>query len=147
MNESHEGDKLNFQPIHIDEIITEEIGVPRNDGTPGSALYSVPFKLSNTPPSKWIEFFIYAWDHPSSYTSMHRPGIASVSCDKIILQGTTIEEVELYHRKTLELAEEVANRQYPELQNRQREQQRQEQERIEEHKRKVEESAKRIKFD
>ena len=28
---------------------------------------------------------------------MHRPGIASVSGDRIILDGTTVEELERYH--------------------------------------------------
>ena len=32
---------------------------------------------------------------------MHRPGIARVAGDRIILDGTTIEEVEKYHRDTL----------------------------------------------
>ena len=34
---------------------------------------------------------------------MHRPGIASVEGDEILLNGTTIEEVRDYHRKTLNL--------------------------------------------
>ncbi len=40
---------------------------------------------------------------------MHRPGIASVSGSKIILHGTTIDEVKRYHRKTLILCVEKAN--------------------------------------
>jgi len=40
---------------------------------------------------------------------MHRPGIARVERDRIILDGTTIEEVERYHLKTLKLAVERAN--------------------------------------
>lgn len=32
---------------------------------------------------------------------MHRPGIARVAGDRIIVDGTTIEEVEKYHRETL----------------------------------------------
>jgi len=145
--ESHEVEKVNFQPIHITAIISEEIGVPRNNGTPGSALYCVPFKLSHRPPSEWDRFFIQAWNHPSSWTSMHRPGIASVSSDRIILNGTTIEEVEKYHKRILELAVEEANRQYVEFQKQKRDLQQQEQERIREHKRKAEEAAKRVKFD
>ncbi len=34
---------------------------------------------------------------------MHRPGIASVVDDEILLNGTTIEEVREYHRETLKL--------------------------------------------
>ena len=40
---------------------------------------------------------------------MHRPGIASVQADKIILNGTTIDEVKKYHRSTLVLCVNVAN--------------------------------------
>ncbi len=34
---------------------------------------------------------------------MHRPGIASVQGDRIVLDGTTIDELERYHLKTLKL--------------------------------------------
>jgi len=43
---------------------------------------------------------------------MHRPGIARVSGDKVYLDGTTIEEVQKYHRDTLVLALEETNRLY-----------------------------------
>jgi hypothetical protein len=41
---------------------------------------------------------------------MHRPGIARVIGDRIILDGTTIEEVQRYHLDTLKLAVSEANR-------------------------------------
>lgn len=41
---------------------------------------------------------------------MHRFGIASVYGDKVILDGTTIEEVRDYHRDTLLLCVEEANK-------------------------------------
>ncbi len=41
---------------------------------------------------------------------MHRPGIASVSGDEILLDGTTIEEVRDYHREVLLLCVDVANK-------------------------------------
>ena len=40
---------------------------------------------------------------------MHRSGIAQVIGDKIILDGTTIEEVRDYHRETLKLCVEKSN--------------------------------------
>ena len=40
---------------------------------------------------------------------MHRPGIASMSGDKVYLNATTVEEVQKYHRDTLKLALEDAN--------------------------------------
>lgn len=136
-----------FQPIRITGVIVDEISVPRGDGTRGSALYRVPFRLSHRPPGEWAQLFVQAWDHPSSFTSMHRPGIASVMGDKVILDGTTVEEVEKYHRITLILAAEEANRQYQQIESRRREALRREQERMEQHKRDVEEAAKRLRFD
>ena len=41
---------------------------------------------------------------------MHRPHIASVVGDEIILNGTTVEEVRDYHRETLILCVGEANR-------------------------------------
>jgi hypothetical protein len=41
---------------------------------------------------------------------MHRPGIARVIGDRIVLDGTTIDEVERYHSATLQLAVDEANR-------------------------------------
>jgi hypothetical protein len=35
---------------------------------------------------------------------MHRPGIAILTGDKVYLNGTTVEEVQKYHRDTLKLA-------------------------------------------
>ena len=45
----------------------------------------------------------------STWTTMHRPGIASVVGDRIILDGTTMEELERYHLATLKLAVAAAN--------------------------------------
>jgi hypothetical protein len=78
---------------------------------------------------------------------MHRPGIASVQGDRVVLDGTTVEEVEKYHRDTLILVvktvnEAVAHRQAQRLQ--QEERRRQE---AEEHRRRVEEASRRIRFD
>ena len=40
---------------------------------------------------------------------MHRPGIASVVGDRIILDGTTVEEIEKHHRDTLTVVVERVN--------------------------------------
>ena len=97
-------------PITLLGIIADEVTKPRNDGTRGSALYAVPFRLSRRPPANWAAAFIEAWNSPSRFTTMHRPGIVRVEGDKVILDGTTIEEVERYHRDTLDLALDAANR-------------------------------------
>ena len=79
------------------------------DGTRGSALYKIPFRLSKRPSALWKELFVRAWNSPPRFTTMHRPGIASVYGDQIILDGTTIEEVRDYHRETLMLCVQIAN--------------------------------------
>jgi hypothetical protein len=79
------------------------------DGTAGSALYKIPFRLNRKPSEIWNQLFLRAWSSPPEFTTMHRPGIAEVIGDKIILDGTTIEEVQDYHRKTLILCVDKAN--------------------------------------
>jgi hypothetical protein len=93
-------------------IDLEHLGKPRNDNTPGSALYAVPFELNGDPDAGWSGLLVRNWDRPPRYTSMHRPGIASVRGRSIVLDGTTIEEVRRYHLATLKLAVEVTNREY-----------------------------------
>lgn len=100
--------------VKIEGIITDEVTVPRNDGTRGSALYSIPFKLNRIPDYIWSKIIIQCWNRPSRFTLMHRPGIAKVVSNKIILDGTTIEEVKQYHRDTLILAVNEANKKYNE---------------------------------
>jgi hypothetical protein len=136
-----------FEAIKIIGVIDEDVGQPRNDGTRGSALYEVPFRLSQMPTYEWAEIFVQSWDHPPSWTSMHRPGIAEVMGDRIILNGTTLEEVERYHRDTLKLALEETNKTYLQYLARERQKVEQEKQRREEHERSVREKAKRIKFD
>lgn len=103
------------EDVHILGIIADKVTVPKMDGTEGSALYKIPFQLSKKPSSLWTELFIYAWRRPPRFTTMHRSQIASVSGDKIILDGTTIEEVRDYHRETLLLCVELANKQEKEI--------------------------------
>ena len=138
---------LENEPIKIKGIIIDEISQPRNDGTSGSALYKIPFELNRTPSKEWAELFINAWNRPSIYSSMHRPGIATTYGNKVILDGTTIEEIERYHKDTLKLAVDAANQQLEQIYI--RKQQQAERERIEKekHKNNIEEIARRIKFD
>jgi hypothetical protein len=98
-----------FEPIQILGVVVDEITQPRADGTRGSALYTVPFQLSRHPTHEWAAVFVEKWNHPRSWTSMHRPGIASIRGDKVYLDGTTVEEVQKYHRNTLKLALEDTN--------------------------------------
>lgn len=140
-----------FEPIRIIELIKGEVTRPRNDGSSGSALYAVPFRFSRQPPSDWSELFIHNWDHPSQFSSMHRSGIARITGDKLILDGTTMEEVEKTHQHTLKIIVDDTNRRYAEATAQQQADDvaKRERDRVaaEEHKRDVEERAKRIKFD
>ncbi|WP_462264658.1 toll/interleukin-1 receptor domain-containing protein [Mucilaginibacter sp.] len=139
---SVEDDKIKIKGILVDEVTT-----PLNDGTKGSALYKIPFELNKRPDYEWSDLFIQSFNRPPEFTMMHRPGIASVSGNKIYLDGTTIEEVERYHKKPLKLAVEVANRQYAEIQKNRKQAKEREQSLKEQHKRSIDEISRRINFD
>lgn len=136
-----------FEPIRIVELIASKVGSPKNDGTAGSGLYSVPFKLSAPAPSEWAEFFVYAWDHPSSYSLMHRPHIAKVYGNQVTLDGTTIEEVEQVHQPILKLTCDEANKNYVALLEKRRLEEEKAKVIEEAHRKNVEDASKRIKFD
>ncbi|KRL07992.1 toll/interleukin-1 receptor domain-containing protein [Liquorilactobacillus hordei] len=104
--------ELNLVNVKILGIVTEKVTQPTLDGSRGSALYDIPFKLNTQPPRDWDKFFIYCWRNPSSFTTMHRPSIASVSFDEIWLKGTTMDEVAEYHRDTLISSVNAANKMY-----------------------------------
>jgi hypothetical protein len=78
---------------------------------------------------------------------MHRPGIASVYGNRIYLDGTTIEEVERYHKKTLKLAVGEANSIYAKIQERKKQQEEKERLLKEQHRKKIDDISKRISFD
>ena len=120
--------------------------MPKNVGTRGSALYSIPFRLSSKPISTWSELFLRNWDYPPRFTSMHRPGIARVDSDIIILDGTTIEEVKQYHRDTLILCVEKTNEEEKQYRRREEQLKRKKQEEIENHYRNIEDISKDLKF-
>jgi hypothetical protein len=88
-----------FVPIKIKGIIVDEVTTPLNDGTRGNALYKIPFELNKPPDAEWVGLFVQSFNRPPRFTTMHRPGIASVVGNRIYLNGTTIEEVEQYHKQ------------------------------------------------
>ena len=73
--------------------------------------------------------------------------MASVSGATVTLNGTTIEEVERYRRDTLHLAVAETNRQYREWQHEQEQRRAREEALREEHRKRIEDASKRIKFD
>ena len=134
-------------PIHVRGLVEERVGTPRNDGTRGCALYAVPFGLSRRPSPEWAEVFRAIWDHPPRFTSMHRPGIARVVGDQVILDGTTMDEIEKYHLETLKLVVEKTNRKIVELEQSQRKHDEWEKERLHRHSDEVRNITSRLKFD
>ena len=114
-NETEDAATPEDEGIKITGIILDKVTQPRMDGTRGSALYRVPFRLSERPTSEWKQLFLQAWDLPPRFSTMHRPGIASVVGDTIVLDGTTIDEVADYHRDTLVLCVEQVNQEYRKL--------------------------------
>jgi TIR domain len=60
------------EPIRIVGVVVDEVSEPLLDGTRGSGLYRVPFRLSRKPAAEWAELFVRTWDHPPRFTTMHR---------------------------------------------------------------------------
>lgn len=135
------------EPVKIVGVIVDEVTEPKMDGTPGSALYKVPFRLNRTPSSIWSEIFILTWNRPPKFTTMHRPRIARISGAKIILDGTTIDEVKKYHRETLILCVDEANKEEANILEHRRKEEEQRREKSEAHRRSVEDEASNLNFD
>jgi hypothetical protein len=135
------------EPIRILNIIASEVGTPRNDRMRGGALYAVPFQLSRTPSRDWAEHFVQTWDRPPSFSTMHRPGIARIEGDRIILDGTTVEEVEKTHRDTLKVVLDKVNQDIAEHEARLRREEQRRADELRQHKQSVEDAAKKISFD
>jgi len=135
------------EPVRIIGVVADEVTEPRNDGTRGSALYAIPFRLSRAVSPEWVQVFEHVWNHPPRSTSMHRPGIARVSSDRIVLDGTTIDEVQRYHRETLVLCVQETNRIVAEHEQKVRLEREARAKFSEEHRRQVQDTADRIRFD
>lgn len=136
-----------FEDIKITRVIVEDIAEPRRDGTYGSALYSIPFALSRTPPPEWGKLFVEHWNHPPSFTASHRPGIARIHDATVTLDGTTIEEVEQHHRDTLQLVVAETNKQYRDWRRVEDDRRAREEAGRERRRKNLEDASKRIKFD
>ncbi len=94
--------------IKITGIDTNNVGRPRNDGTQGSALYAVPFRLSQSAPSEWCDIFEQLWK--GRFTQMARP--AEAGGNYIVITKTTLEEVEEYHKEDLKTLVDETNKHY-----------------------------------
>lgn len=103
--------------IRITGIIDADIRASRK----GGSLREIPFQLSSDPDAVWEQLFIRNWNQPPSFSSMHRPGIARIEGDRVILDGTTVDEVASVHQATLKQVIDETNRQYSSEMQKQRE--------------------------
>jgi hypothetical protein len=133
--------------IRILGVIVDEVTESPMDGTRGSALYRVPFRLSARPSPEWAHFFLDAWQCPPEFSTMHRPSIASVQGDRLILDGTTVEEIQKYHKKTLQLCVNEANKHEAQWRAKLAQQQAAAEERSRAHQQTVSDIASKIEFD
>lgn len=134
-------------PLRIVGVIVDEVTQPTMDGTQGSALYTVPFRLSRRPSRRWSEIFLNYWDSPPKFSMMHRPGIARVVDSKIILDGTTMDEVKKYHRKTLSLCVSKANEEEARVLKRRRQNDERQRQKTAQHRVTVEKIASELDFE
>jgi hypothetical protein len=141
--ENHELMKAeNYEPIRITGIIVDRVSDPQS----GANLYEIPLRLSRTPDPDWVHHFLQAWDMPQHFASSHRPAM-EVGSDSIILDGTTIDELEQFHLQALKLAAEEANRLASEEKGKLRQTANAEEQKKIEHREHVSAVAKRLRFD
>lgn len=57
-----------FTDIEIFGIILDEVTQPSMDGTRGSALYKVPFRLNQCPEHEWKQLFLQSWQYPPRFS-------------------------------------------------------------------------------
>src|SRR5699024_2598238 len=106
--------------IKIEGIITDEVTVPTNDGTRGSALYKIPFRISKSPDYLWKDLFVKNWNNPPKFTTMQKRGRVEVISTTIIIYDTTIEEEKKNYRKTTVIAAKKTNNEYYEIKKKQK---------------------------
>ncbi len=132
--------------IKITGVVTDQVTQPKNDGSRGSGLYAIPLQLSERPSADWVRLFAATWDRPPSFSTMHRPGIARVTGDKIILDGTTMEELEKHHMETLKLVVHKVNQETDKLEQAARERAEKRQAQQQAHDQQVKDVASRLDF-
>lgn len=138
---------MQFEPLRIIGVISERVGQPRNDGSPGSGLYPVPVRLSRQLRADEAQLLVHLWDNPPSFSTMHRPGTARASGDTLTLERTTIEEVERYHAKTIASIVDVFNFEAPKFRAAEEADRQRQHEADQEHRQHIDDVAGRIRFD
>jgi TIR domain-containing protein len=136
-----------FEPVRIVGVVEEGVGKPLNDGSRGSALYRVPLQLSRRPSRVWAELFKRNWDGPPSFTTMHRPGIGSVQGDTVVLDSTTMDELETVHLSTLRAVMDKTNADVAEIERREHDAFQREKQQRRSHEENVREVSRRLRSD
>ena len=78
---------------------------------------------------------------------MHRPGIATVRGARIVLDGTTLDEIEKHHRDTLTLCVNIANQKEAEILQVRRQAEERRRRQVADHRKEVGDRAKKLSFD
>lgn len=103
---------MDWKDIEVVEIVEEEIASPRTLLSDKTDTYSIPFRVSAVPPLKWVALFEKLWNNPPDHLQNHRPEIARLVGDKVILDDTNIDEIEAVHFTALQLIIDETNKQY-----------------------------------
>lgn len=98
-----------MDPLSITGVDAQHIGNPRCDGTASSRLYSVPIRLNRAATTIEAQLLQEHWDRPSVVPTRHRPGILRVTGSTVVLDGTTIDEIRVFHAETLKRAIGLVN--------------------------------------
>ena len=131
--------------IKILGIVAEEVTSPTNDGSDGSALYTVPLLLSREPSAKWAEFFMESWNvYQGSMVSRHT-GEISIIGDKMHIRDINLDYIE-DNKEALKEHVDAVSRKEREHEFKKSMQEEERQKREKERREHVEKRAKEIKF-
>ena len=100
-----------FEPVKLVRVVTNEVGFPSDNSDGSRGVYTVVFQLSHEPSARWGDFLIHFWDRPQvAYAQgKHRPGMVNVVANRLMMEETTIDEVEGFHLPVLKAAVRMAN--------------------------------------
>lgn len=138
-NERGGGDE--DESVKLAGVIIEAMRSPSGSSLDGP--YDIPFQLSRVTSPEWEQEFLKAWD---GLTSKGQTVMASVGADRIILNSTTIDNVERVHLDTLKRAVAEANRATREAQEKLRRRAELEEQKKREHLRHVQTVVERLNF-
>ena len=100
-----------FEPVRLVRVVTNEVGFPSDNADGSRGVYTVVFQLSHEPSARWGDYLVHFWDRPQvSYAQgKHRPGMVNVVANRLMMEETTIDEVEGFHLPVLKAAVRMAN--------------------------------------